>query len=108
MRFLHGSIEAASIVQAQHRRRLGSTAMAETIRTKVRTMTHTSIVQAQPGFGTGAVKAALAGGLAYLRKAALYARTVNELNALSDRDLADLGIGRGDVRRLAREAAFRA
>jgi uncharacterized protein YjiS (DUF1127 family) len=33
-----------------------------------------------------------------------YRRTVSELNALDDRELADLGIGRGDISRLAREA----
>ncbi len=33
-----------------------------------------------------------------------YARTVNELEGLSNRDLADLGIARSDIRRLAREA----
>ena len=33
-----------------------------------------------------------------------YRRTVSELSALGDRELADLGIGRGDIARLAREA----
>lgn len=34
-----------------------------------------------------------------------YNRTVTELEALSNRDLADLGISRSDIYRLAREAA---
>jgi uncharacterized protein YjiS (DUF1127 family) len=34
-----------------------------------------------------------------------YSRTVTELNSLSNRDLADLGIARGDIARIAREAA---
>lgn len=34
-----------------------------------------------------------------------YSRTVNELESLSNRDLADLGISRADITRLAREAA---
>jgi uncharacterized protein YjiS (DUF1127 family) len=34
-----------------------------------------------------------------------YARTVQELEALSSRELADLGISRSDIPRLAREAA---
>jgi len=34
-----------------------------------------------------------------------YNRTVNELNSLSNRDLADLGIARGDISRIARESA---
>ena len=31
-----------------------------------------------------------------------YRNTLNELRALNDRELADLGIGRGDLRRIAR------
>jgi uncharacterized protein YjiS (DUF1127 family) len=34
-----------------------------------------------------------------------YSRTVAELNALSNRELADLGILRADIQRVAREAA---
>lgn len=34
-----------------------------------------------------------------------YSRTVSELESLSNRDLADLGISRHDIQRLAREAA---
>jgi uncharacterized protein YjiS (DUF1127 family) len=34
-----------------------------------------------------------------------YSRTVQELEALSSRDLADLGITRADLPRLAREAS---
>jgi uncharacterized protein YjiS (DUF1127 family) len=33
-----------------------------------------------------------------------YARTVQELESLSNRELADLGISRSDIPRLAREA----
>jgi uncharacterized protein YjiS (DUF1127 family) len=34
-----------------------------------------------------------------------YTRTIKELTFLSDRELADLGIHRADIRRIAREAA---
>ena len=34
-----------------------------------------------------------------------YKRTVNELQALSNRELADLGISRADIARIAKEAA---
>jgi uncharacterized protein YjiS (DUF1127 family) len=34
-----------------------------------------------------------------------YSRTVNELQALTNRELTDLGIARGDIARVAREAA---
>lgn len=40
------------------------------------------------------------------RRLALFTRTVDELNHLTDRDLADLGIPRADIRAIAREAAF--
>ncbi len=33
-----------------------------------------------------------------------YRETVNELDRMSDRELHDLGIGRGDIRRVARTA----
>ena len=36
-----------------------------------------------------------------------YARTLHELEGLSTRELADLGISRGDIPRIAREAARR-
>ncbi len=36
----------------------------------------------------------------------VYRTTFNELNALSTRDLADLGIPRSEIRRLAWEAAY--
>lgn len=39
------------------------------------------------------------------RRRAIYRRTVNELVGLPDRDLADLGIPRAHIRRVAKEAA---
>ena len=36
----------------------------------------------------------------------IYRQTVRELNALTNRDLADLGIERATITRLAREAAW--
>ena len=40
-----------------------------------------------------------------LRQRKVYSQSFNELCTLTDRDLADLGLSRGDFRRLAREAA---
>jgi len=34
----------------------------------------------------------------------VYRATRNELNSLTDRELNDIGIGRGDIERIAREA----
>lgn len=39
-----------------------------------------------------------------LRRYHLYHRTVAELSALGDRELADLGIARTDIRRVARSS----
>ena len=51
----------------------------------------------------GRIRAALGDRFA---RQTLYRRTLSELEALSDRDLADLGIARGDLQDLAREAAW--
>ena len=40
-----------------------------------------------------------------MRQRKVYRQSFNELCTLTDRDLADLGLSRGDFRRLAREAA---
>ncbi|MBC7141052.1 MAG: DUF1127 domain-containing protein [Rhodobacteraceae bacterium] len=40
------------------------------------------------------------------RRYGVYRQTVNELKALSERDLADLGIHRSSIRAIAMEAAY--
>jgi uncharacterized protein YjiS (DUF1127 family) len=42
----------------------------------------------------------------HLATRAMYRATVNELDALSDRELADLGISRGSIRHMAQVAAY--
>ncbi|WP_262028907.1 DUF1127 domain-containing protein [Microvirga sp. Mcv34] len=44
--------------------------------------------------------------LSKIRTYSLYRETVRELAQLSDRELADLGIARYDIARVAREATF--
>ncbi|KLK91485.1 hypothetical protein AA309_19720 [Microvirga vignae] len=44
--------------------------------------------------------------LSKIRAYKLYRQTVSELSELSDRELADLGIARFDIARVARESAF--
>lgn len=41
-----------------------------------------------------------------LAKRKVYLTTLRELNALSNRDLADLGLARSDIRYIAMEAAY--
>lgn len=41
-----------------------------------------------------------------LARRAVYRQTLRELDALSDRDLNDLGLNRSDIRRVAHGAAF--
>ncbi len=43
---------------------------------------------------------------ANLARRAVYNQTVRELNALTDRELADLGIARADIYAVSREAAY--
>lgn len=59
-----------------------------------------------PAFG--AAPWTVEGLRAWLRRRVVFARTLNELDALSDRDLVDLGFVRCDLRRIAAEAAARA
>lgn len=40
------------------------------------------------------------------RRNRVYRQTVSELNALNDRDLADLGIARSTIRSIAMQAAY--
>ncbi|WP_424941821.1 DUF1127 domain-containing protein [Aliiroseovarius crassostreae] len=43
-----------------------------------------------------------------MAKRAIYRETVKELNALSTRELDDLGIARGEIQHIAYKAAYRA
>ncbi|RME95320.1 MAG: DUF1127 domain-containing protein [Alphaproteobacteria bacterium] len=59
---------------------------------------------------TGGILGSLRNAFTALRAAwersRVYANTYNELAALSDRDLHDLGISRSEIKRLAYEAAY--
>jgi uncharacterized protein YjiS (DUF1127 family) len=57
-----------------------------------------------PGFGA-ALRRASDRLADRLRRRALCARTVRELGFHTDRELADMGIARADIRRLARKSA---
>ncbi len=68
------------------------------------TTTHHAAIATRPAFADrfGALLRDLR---AAYEESKLVRRTERELSALSDRDLADLGISRFDIRRIARESA---
>ena len=69
-------------------------------------MTNAHVLRyAQSGF-SGRVAAYFADLREARKRQAVYRQTVRELNALSDRDLADMGISRWTMDAVAREAAF--
>ena len=68
-------------------------------------MTTATLTRAEPirlGFGLGALRTRM---VAALERRRAYRQTVLELSWLSDRELADLGLMRCDIHRIAREAA---
>ncbi|WP_040615572.1 DUF1127 domain-containing protein [Oceanicola granulosus] len=62
------------------------------------------------GYNTGSLRTRLTGLVNEYRerqaKYNVYRRTVTELSSLTDRDLADLGVHRSQIRGLAHEAAY--
>jgi uncharacterized protein YjiS (DUF1127 family) len=68
------------------------------------TMHITSATHASP---FARIAAMFAAGAARYKKYRMYRETFDGLSALSNRDLADLGIGRSDIRRIAIEAVER-
>lgn len=101
---LHSSIVGAAIVQSQQNANFGSTATQRPSR-KMAFYTDTKHRQDWIDY-------ALAAGIRTLQNAAtrhakhrVYKQTLNELSQLSDRDLADLGFRRADLKSIARHAA---
>jgi uncharacterized protein YjiS (DUF1127 family) len=68
-------------------------------------MTEATYVRSQDAGLVARVEALLVAGAQVLRRRRIYSRTQAELSALTDRELADLGISRFDIARVAREAA---
>lgn len=123
MRFLHGSIEGVSIVHMQHPNHLvGNAAVIATSNAAAlprdptrgpmppeierRTMAYMTqgALRAQGGLLSRLAEARTALGERLARRA-VYRRTLNEMSMLSDRDLADLGVHRSQLRSIAWKAA---
>lgn len=73
---------------------------------KVQAMAVTSHIDVREGSGLGRLQAAVEGYRAAVARYRVYLNTFNEMNALSDRDLADLGLHRSELRRVAHQAAY--
>jgi uncharacterized protein YjiS (DUF1127 family) len=104
MHSLHSSIAEASIVQMQHslkyggkKRANGGTQMAYYTQTRSYGLVERSLYGLSRFFRELSVR--------YVR-ARIYRTSLNELNALSDREIADLGLTRSEFPALAREAAM--
>lgn len=81
-------------------------ATAKTIKARLTIMAFVNTTRAaQPAFGDR-FAAALETLRTVMARRAIYRQTVQELRALSDKDLGDLGIHRSEIRRMAQEAAY--
>ncbi|MDC3290575.1 DUF1127 domain-containing protein [bacterium] len=106
MQMLHSGIAGLSIVQSQNK------FISLTIREAETTLLIKDYNMALTVDSSFAKPAAFGGIFAALNKLTeamqrrrVYRTTMNELSALSDRDLSDLGVSRASIRRLALDAA---
>jgi uncharacterized protein YjiS (DUF1127 family) len=107
MQMLHNSIVEQSIVQPQHWLMFLSTRTKTQSRKTSKTMTYFNDTHTNGSF----IERMMASAGHMLEAAALrraqrrvYRKTLDELSALSNRDLADLGLARSELRRIAWEA----
>lgn len=109
MHLLHSSIEPFAIVQLQqkHNSRSQETRQLPPVRRKRKTMTMVFITENRTAVAALADRAsALIANLSeYIATRKLYNTTYNELHALTNRELADLGIHRSSIRAIALDAA---
>lgn len=106
MRLLHSSIETCAIVQPQHNLKYGS---QETNRRKQIDMAYYNQTRTDSGIERLLERTAQVfhEAAAAYAKHRVYRTTLNELRALRDRELADLGMHRAALRSIALEAAER-
>jgi uncharacterized protein YjiS (DUF1127 family) len=108
MRLLHGGLALGAIVQLQHwpHIRLISEGYAIAAITSEALMAYITTTRA-PSASFFARLVALKSALtSMLNQRQIYLTTLRELNALSDRDLADLGLHRALIRDIAYQAAY--
>ena len=121
MRPLHGSIVPGGIVHSQHKRHLGlNKAPGEpgrptrsdkrlpgaNERSEEAKMAYVSASRRETVSIGDRIVALFKVMNQAMQRRLVYVQTLEELNALGDRDLADLGIERNDLRTVARQAAY--
>jgi len=111
MYFLHGSIASKGIVQLQHLPHLclnsgteDTDADMNEVRHRHMAITTQIFTNAQSGLGTR-FNALVEAFQQHRAKRRVFRDTYAELSALSNRDLADLGLARSEISRLAWQAA---
>jgi uncharacterized protein YjiS (DUF1127 family) len=104
MHFLHSGIDLLSIVQSQQDPILQATETNKRSEDTEMAYTQTTRATIAPAGGRSA---SLFGGIAErVRRYRVYRQTLAELEALSSRELADLGIHHSMIRSLAYQAAY--
>ena len=106
MHFLHSSIAGHAIVQLQHlpHVRANETNQSHMRQTQMAYATNNSTLRGS-ALG-GRFSALLIDIQARLARRKVFKTTYNELSALSNRELADLGLNRSQLRRIAWQAAY--
>ena len=105
MQMLHSRVARLSIVQIQSKRIINtSKTQRQPIPQRVKKAFTADSSFAKPAAFSG-IFAALNKLTETIQRRQVYRTSVNELSALSDRDLSDLGLSRASIRRLAQIAA---
>ena len=106
MQMLHSGIAGLSIVQSQNKFISNITRDTETtLLIKDNNIAYTADSSFSKPAAFGGIFAALNKLTEAMQRRRVYRTTVNELSALSDRDLSDLGVSRASIRRLELDAA---
>lgn len=120
MTFLHSSMASSCVVQLQKTGHVSSNsatefsakAKASELQRAIRKRYEMAVLDLIHGgayrnaAGNGAIATFVANIRDNMARRAVYRQTLRELNELSNRDLADLGLNRGAIRSVAYEAAW--
>jgi uncharacterized protein YjiS (DUF1127 family) len=106
MQFLHGRNSPENIVQAQHLPHLQGN-QGNSARTRQRSMAHATDYATRAQSALNARWETLLSDIRARRaRRRVFRSTHSELSALSDRELADLGLARSEIGRIAYQAAY--